>query len=160
MDLIKGNGQNILIVEDTEENIIFFSTFLKKANYEVVQARDGKEAFDIFKEKGEKLSLILMDIQMPVMDGIAAVKKIREYESKEGKDSMTILALTADAMAGDEKRCLDAGFDGYIAKPFRINGILKKIDSAIRNREEQGTVPGFMSTVMNNEELGSMTRKH
>ncbi|PLX17682.1 MAG: response regulator [Candidatus Muiribacterium halophilum] len=131
MDLIKGNGQKILIVEDTEENIIFLTTFLNKADYNVLQARDGKEALDILGSEKD-ISLVLMDIQMPVMDGIAAIKELRKLEEKGQKDPMYVFALTAHAMAGDEERCLEAGFDGYIAKPFRIKDILKKIDDVIK----------------------------
>ncbi|MCK9224653.1 MAG: response regulator [Candidatus Muirbacterium halophilum] len=123
---IEGNNETILIVEDTKENILFLKAFLSRANYNVIFAHNGLEAFDMYRARKD-ITLVLMDIQMPVMDGMEAIKNIREYENINSDINKPVIALTGHAMAGDEIRFIQAGFSDYISKPFRINEILSKI---------------------------------
>lgn len=102
----------ILIVDDNSQNLYLARFLLEQSGYEVDEAYDGQEAIDYCKNN--TVELILMDIQMPVMDGLTATKIIKEEISKD----ITIIALTAKAMAGDEEDIITAGCDGYIKKPI------------------------------------------
>jgi osomolarity two-component system sensor histidine kinase NIK1 len=109
----------ILLVEDNllNQRIVTFS--LKKYNHNVVIANNGVEAIDLFRER--KFDVILMDIMMPVMDGIEATVKIREIETSENIERRTpIIALTANTMDNDRDKCISFGMDEFMAKPFDI----------------------------------------
>ena len=116
---------NILLVEDNllNQRIVTFS--LKKFNHDVIIANNGLEALDRFRER--KFHLILMDIMMPVMDGLEATIKIREEEHLTGAEKRTpIIALTANTMDNDRDKCISYGMDEFMSKPFDIER-LKKI---------------------------------
>lgn len=115
---------NILLVEDNSINqkIVLLSLKNKVRNIEV--ANNGKEALDKFGTT--KYDLILMDIQMPVMNGIVATKKIRELESSTNTHT-PIIAITANALSGDKETCLAAGMNEYISKPFEVEILLQKM---------------------------------
>jgi osomolarity two-component system sensor histidine kinase NIK1 len=116
---------NILLVEDNllNQRIVTFS--LKKFNHDVVIANNGLEALERFREK--KFHVILMDIMMPVMDGLEATIKIREEEQLTGVETRTpIIALTANTMDNDRDKCISYGMDEFMSKPFDI-GRLKTI---------------------------------
>lgn len=106
-------GKRILLVEDNFINQQVAREILQKAGIRVVLAENGKDALD--KIKQETFDLVLMDIQMPEMDGYRATKMIRR--DKRFK-SLPIIAMTAQAMSGDKEKCLAAGMDDYIAKPI------------------------------------------
>lgn len=109
---------SVLLIEDNLLNRKFAIAILKKAGYDYDIAENGKIGIKKFKEK--KYDLILMDIQMPIMDGIIATKKIREIEKQRGtKDRVIIIAVTAYALENDRKNCLEAGMDEYISKPYK-----------------------------------------
>ena len=114
----------ILVVEDNEKNLVLMRDVLSYFGYEVLEARDGLECIDMAVEHCP--GLILMDIQMPVMSGVDAMKNLRmRSETKE----IRILAVTSLAMQGDRERLLGEGFDGYIQKPIdlvELPGIVKK----------------------------------
>ena len=113
----------ILLVEDYKHSQIIVTRLLKKNNFEsIVVVENGQEALDAVKE--QKYDLILMDMQMPVMNGFEATRKIRELENY--KDT-PIVALTAFAMKGDREKCLDAGATDYIPKPIDSQEFLKKV---------------------------------
>lgn len=114
-----GDGLNILLVEDNllNQRIVTFS--LKKFNHEVIIANNGVEAVERFREK--KFDVILMDIMMPVMDGLEATIKIREEELLNKTERRTpIIALTANTMDNDRDKCISYGMDDFLAKPFDI----------------------------------------
>ncbi|MBC8003916.1 MAG: response regulator [Verrucomicrobia bacterium] len=114
-----GEMMKILLVEDNllNQRIVLFS--LKKFNHEVTIANNGQEAVDQFKEN--KFDVILMDIMMPVMDGLEATVKIREIEEIHKSDKRTpIIALTANTMDNDRTKCLSYGMDEFMSKPFEI----------------------------------------
>jgi len=120
-----GERLKILLVEDNllNQRIVTFS--LKKYNHEVTIANDGVEALERFKE--QKFDVILMDIMMPVMDGLEATVKIREIESLDTFNKRTpIIALTANTMDNDRDKCISYGMDDFMSKPFDIE-LLKSI---------------------------------
>ena len=103
----------ILVIEDNEQNLYLMTILLEKNGYEVVQARDGREGIEL--ATSVKPTLILLDIQLPVMDGYAVAKELR---SNEKFADVPIVAVTSYAMAGDRERVLAAGATGYIEKPI------------------------------------------
>ena len=120
----------ILLAEDNMSNILILSDYLEKFNYRIVQALDGKEAI----EKADEFlpDLILMDIQMPVMDGLEAIRNLRQ----DPRFSQTpIMALTALAMPGDLERCLEAGATDYITKPVKMKELRNKISEWLDKKE-------------------------
>lgn len=106
-------SEKILIVEDNEINMKLIKAILKTKGYILVEAKDGEEALQAVVR--ERPDLILMDIQIPKIDGLEATRRIRKMEEL---GNTLIIALTAHAMEGDREKILDAGCDGYIAKPI------------------------------------------
>ncbi len=118
----------ILLVEDNEINQKIVLLSLSKQVSQIDVAKNGKLALEMFGLK--QYDLILMDIMMPVMDGIIATKKIREIEST-GETHIPIIAITANALAGDRENCLAAGVDNYIAKPFQADVLIKMMQNLL-----------------------------
>lgn len=119
----------ILVVEDIKSNMYLVSFILKKAGYNVLQAWSGEEGVAIAVEK--RPDLILMDLQLPGIDGLEAAKKIRA----SGVDgTIPIIALTSFAMTGDRKRALAAGCTGYIEKPINTTTILSEIENFLHRK--------------------------
>lgn len=119
---------NVLLVEDNIINQKIVVLNLEKIVKNIDIATNGKEALDKFGTS--KYDIILMDIQMPVMDGIVATKKIREIEAST--NSFTpIIAITANAMSGDRETCLAVGMDDYISKPFQVGELLEKMKNLL-----------------------------
>jgi two-component system, sensor histidine kinase and response regulator len=110
----------ILVAEDNAVNQALVVRVLAKMGHASVVANNGKEALAL--ASGQKFDLVFMDVQMPEMDGLSASAAIREHEKNSGK-RLPIFAMTAYAMKGDRERCLQAGMDGYIAKPVRFSDI-------------------------------------
>jgi two-component system cell cycle response regulator DivK len=106
-------SQTILIVEDNDKNRELVKDILDLHGYKVLEAEDGVEGVAMVKEHVP--DLVIMDIQMPVMDGITSAKIIKSDPATKGT---TMIALTSFAMKGDRERFMDAGFDDYIAKPI------------------------------------------
>lgn len=106
----------ILVVEDYEPNLLVAGTFLEQFGYQWDEARSGGEALEKFKQGG--YTCILMDVQMPGMDGCEATIKIRMLETESGWKRTPIIGMTAHALQGDRERCIEAGMDDYLAKPF------------------------------------------
>ena len=126
----------ILLVEDTPLNIKLITKLLTPLGHTVVVAENGRLGVDAVKR--ESFDAVLMDVQMPVMDGLEATKEIRKWESGNNHQSsiqrVPIVAMTAGAMKGDKKKCLDAGMDGYISKPIKIKEIMPAIQSIIERK--------------------------
>ena len=141
----------ILLVEDYPTNQQVTMRNLNAAGYDAELAENGLEAVDLFRKK--RFDLILMDMQMPVMDGYEAIGKIREIESKYGCDETSpdplllripIVAVTAHAMKGDQEKCIEAGADDYLTKPLRKNKLLAVIEKWTKNRQiENERLPTF-----------------
>ena len=117
----------ILLAEDNAVNRKLARTLLEKHGCTVVIATNGREAIDVLDR--DKVDLVLMDVQMPSMDGLEATRAIRERERSAG-EHLHIIALTAHAMKGDRERCLAAGADDYLTKPIRTTDLLAAIDRA------------------------------
>jgi CheY-like chemotaxis protein len=113
----------ILLVEDNENNSQTISTYLEYKGYRLITASNGKEAIEIINQT--KPDLILMDVQMPVMDGLEATRQIR---SNPKFTQIPIIALTALAMPGDRDRCLAAGMNDYLSKPIRMKQLTTIIE--------------------------------
>ena len=116
----------ILLAEDNVVNQRLAARILEKAGHSVLIARNGKEAMAALQR--ETIDLVLMDVQMPEMDGFEAARAIRKDETAK-KKHIPIIAMTAHAMTGDRDRCLAAGMDGYITKPIRAHDLLSLIEN-------------------------------
>ena len=129
---IKIDGLNLLLVEDNELNAEIAETLLSDEGAAVTVAKDGSQAVNIFKEKPEgSFDAILMDIMMPVMDGLTATKKIRTLNHPDAK-KIPIIAMTANAFKEDKEKCLAAGMNAHLAKPIEIENVKKVLCEQIR----------------------------
>ena len=115
----------VLVAEDNEFNQELAASLLKKRGHVAVIAGNGKAALAAWER--EPFDLILMDVQMPEMDGFAATQAIRAKERRQASDHVPIIALTAHAMKGDRERCLAAGMDAYVSKPIRAAELFEAI---------------------------------
>lgn len=115
----------VLLVEDYPANILVATTYLEELGYDYDLAANGAEA--IKKAAENAYAAILMDVQMGDIDGFEATRLIRMQEKHVGKPNTLIIGMTAHALAGDRERCIDAGMDDYIAKPFHPNTLKSKL---------------------------------
>ena len=114
--------KKVLVIEDNETNLYLMRTILQKLGFQVIEAQDGASGVELARD--EKPDLILMDIQLPVMDGFEATKKIRTI--KEMKN-IPIIAITSYAMVGDKERILNAGCTAYIEKPIEPRSFIEEL---------------------------------
>lgn len=121
----------ILIVEDNEKNRKLFKLVLGSIGHELLLAENGEEGLRTAKET--RPDLILMDIQMPVMDGISALKALK---SDEDMRDIPVIALTSYAMKGDRERLIDVGFTGYIAKPVNVDEFTNMVGEVLKGRHD------------------------
>jgi two-component system, cell cycle response regulator DivK len=117
------NNRVVLITEDEEVNFYYLKTLLQRADAKVLRAKNGKEAVDIISEYKGAIDLILMDLNMPVMDGYEAMRII-----KSRHPSIPIIAQTAYTLNNDRNRCLQAGFNDYIAKPINRLALYRMVN--------------------------------
>jgi len=118
----------ILLAEDNPVNQKFAVRTIEKAGHTVVVTHNGREAVEAWKQGGH--DVVLMDVQMPEMDGFEATGRIRELEKDQGRRT-PIIAMTANAMKGDKERCLEAGMDGYISKPVKRQILFAEINRVL-----------------------------
>ena len=118
--------KQILIVDDDKKNIKLLHDILNASGYDTIEAYDGKKAVELSKQ--EKPDLILMDIQMPLMNGLEAIKIIK---ADPATHHIPIFALTAFAMSGDRERFIQAGCDDYVSKPYNISELLEKVKTIL-----------------------------
>ena len=116
------NNKVVLITEDEEVNFFYLKTLLKKTEATVIRAKNGKEAVDIIARHAGEIDLILMDINMPVMDGYEAMRII-----KSKHPNLPIIAQTAYTLNNDRIKCLKAGFNDYIAKPINRVALFRMV---------------------------------
>jgi CheY-like chemotaxis protein len=126
-----GHGVGILLVEDTPVNQVLGRAILEKQGFEVVLAEDGQRAVEA--AGGRTFDIILMDMQMPNMDGLEATRLIRQEERASGRMPVPIIAMTANAMESDRARCMEAGMDAFLAKPFRRQEIMAVLGRFLRS---------------------------
>lgn len=119
-------GRTVLLVDDDMRSLFSLTQILESSGLHVIQACDGADALEKISENIERLDCVLMDVMMPVMDGIQATKKIR---SELNVPYLPIIALTAQAMSADRGRCLQAGANDYLAKPFEVSELLTAVEA-------------------------------
>ncbi|EFJ24883.1 pseudo response regulator [Selaginella moellendorffii] len=128
--------KRILLVEDNLVNQKVASRLLQKHGHIVTVVGDGVQAIAAVDANRDNIDLILMDIQMPIMDGLEATRRIREQEARDGLRKMPIIGLTAHAMRGYEDTCFSAGMDSYMGKPFEIRKLLAAIEMVATGKQE------------------------
>ena len=129
-------GRHVLVVEDNIVNRKVIQVMLEKQHVIATCVGDGRQAVDILKQGGE-FDLILMDCQMPVMDGFLATEQIRQWESAQGTRRLPIIALTAGAFEEDQQRCLAAGMDDFLTKPVSLPVLLKTMTRWLATEQKQ-----------------------
>ena len=142
----------ILIAEDTIANQHLVEAVLTQRGHQVVLVDNGKEAVEAYADIF--FDLVLMDAQMPVMDGFDATTRIRALEEERGTHT-PIIALTARAIKGDKERCLEAGMDGYLSKPFKPEELLEAIDHCLVDLDEKNKY----KVPKKNENMSDMTKE-
>ncbi len=115
--------KTILLVEDNEDNLVVYRTILEHVGYAVIEARDGEEGVSQAREHHP--DLILMDISIPKMDGWEATQRLK---SEDGTRSIPIIALTAHALEEDRQKAVQAGCDGYLAKPVEPRRVVQEVE--------------------------------
>ena len=132
------SGKKVLLVEDNAINMEIARVILEEEKLDITEAKNGKEALDIFRNsEAGKYDFIIMDVMMPVMDGLEATKAIRMLNREDAK-RIPIIAMTANAFEEDRKACLDAGMDEHIGKPINIP-LLKQVMIKLVSRRENAT---------------------
>lgn len=121
-----GEGEYIMLVDDDDRNIFALSAVLRSRarGMKVIVARDGQQCLDLLRQNNN-MSVVLLDMMMPIMDGYQTLKEIRNDDNLK---HLLVIALTAQAMKGDMERCIEAGADDYCSKPVNIDELLKKIE--------------------------------
>ncbi len=122
---------SILLAEDNEINCYVAKSLLERDGHKVVVAKNGAEAIEAMNDSANKFDIILMDIHMPVVDGIEASKKIRELEDVN-KKKIPIIALTANILQEEKERCLEAGIDSFLTKPITPERLNQEMNSLLR----------------------------
>jgi CheY-like chemotaxis protein len=123
-------GKRILLAEDIEVNRKLITLFLEETGIEIDEAENGVAAVEKFSAAPDRYSAILMDIQMPVLDGLSAVRQIRA-SGLPGAQTVPIIAMTANAFKEDQDQSLEAGMNGHITKPIDIPTLLKTLSTMI-----------------------------
>jgi two-component system, sensor histidine kinase and response regulator len=129
----------LLVAEDNQVNQKLAMRVLQKWDHQVTIARNGKEAYDLLL-CNPGFDAVLMDVEMPILNGFEVTAKIRAHEKTTG-DHIPIIAMTAHAMVGDKARCLDAGMDGYVTKPLRPEELYTLLEGVAARRASQEVVP-------------------
>jgi len=115
-------GERVLIVEDNEKNTKLFRDVLQAAGYVTLEAATGEDAIEL--AVAHEPALVLMDVQLPGIDGVETLGRLR---GDERTATIPVVALTAQAMSGDRERFLDVGFDGYLSKPIDIVELIQAV---------------------------------
>ncbi len=136
------HGLKILLVEDSEDNRLLVQLYLNKTQHQLETAENGAVAVTMVKKK--RYHLILMDMQMPVMDGYTATRQIRAWEEQQNRTPTPIVALTSNALKGDMEKCLEAGCSDYVSKPIRkdiLLDTLTKYSKKLQKQDESRVAP-------------------
>lgn len=131
-DYYKDYSKKILLADDNYMNIAITTEILALKNYDVDVAKNGIEVLKIIKRI--KYDVILMDVQMPFLDGVETTKMIRRLEQENKLGHVPIIAFTAHALEGDRERFLSVGMDGYISKPFEIQNLYNVIEETVKEQ--------------------------
>ncbi|MDA0768706.1 MAG: GAF domain-containing protein [Chloroflexi bacterium] len=122
---------HVLLVEDNEVNQVLAARVLEKQGHTLALAKHGEEALALLEES--TFDLVLMDVQMPVMDGLETTRLIRDRETETG-EHLPIIAMTANAMKGDREKCLEAGMDDYVSKPLLTQVLFEAMANVLENK--------------------------
>jgi CheY-like chemotaxis protein len=123
-------GRHVLLAEDNSGNILVATCLLATYGYSYDLARNGKEALAMLD--ANTYDVVLMDVQMPEMDGLEVTRRLREREKATGSERLPVIGMTAYALPEDRRRCLQAGMDGYIAKPFNHQELVNILQRVIK----------------------------
>jgi CheY-like chemotaxis protein len=134
-----GEGVRILAAEDNPTNQLILRAILEPLGVEVTIAADGREAVDAFRTR--PFDLILMDVQMPVTDGIRATEEIRRMEAEEGRAGIPIIALSANVMAHQTAEYLAVGMNAVVGKPFEAEALYAAIAEQLAGGEADAPAP-------------------
>ena len=129
----RGTGLRVLLAEDNPVNALLARTMLEKAGCRVIEARHGKDVLALL-ESGPIPDMIVMDVEMPELDGLETTRRIRQREAKSSSSRVPILALTANSSRADREECLAAGMDGHLSKPFDRQDLDEAIVKLVRRR--------------------------
>ena len=125
----------ILVAEDNLINLRLLETILKQHHFQVTLVDNGQKAVDAYLK--EPFDLVLMDIDMPVMDGLMANRLIKEIDKRDNRGFTPVIALTAHALIGDRERILGAGLDAHLAKPIDKNFLLQTIERYLKQADQK-----------------------
>lgn len=128
------SAATVLIVEDNPVNLLMVQNILKQTGLHILSATDGKQAVNIFKDNN--INLILMDCQMPIMDGFVATKQIRRIEVTRAT-RIPVIALTANAFTENRQSCIAAGMDDFLSKPFKKAQLLDLVERWLSNTQSE-----------------------
>jgi len=126
------NGQHILVAEDNTINQMVISGLLKKLNLKTTLVNNGQQAVDYYQQPETPVDLILMDWEMPEVDGVTASRMIRQWEKDQNLHSTPIIALTAHALAGYEEQVYDAGMQQMLTKPINKDLLIQTFDAYLK----------------------------
>ena len=135
---IANRSLNVLLAEDNNVNQQLMIRILERANHQVTIANNGREAVDF--ATSQDFDVVLMDVQMPIMDGVQATEEIRRFEQTTGR-RLPIIALTAHAMKGDRDKCLASGMDAYISKPIQVDELMRALAEKVQAPQGQVASP-------------------
>ena len=127
---------NILIIEDNEQNLYLVTFILEKYGHNVIQARNGQAGIDIVKDTCP--DLVLLDIQLPIMDGYHVARELRKILG----DAIPIIAITSYAVPGDREKAMEAGCSDYITKPINPDTFMTGIEQYLDNQAQSGDSTG------------------
>lgn len=119
----------VLIIDDDQRNTFALSAMLKAKGYEVIVTNNMVEAFAVLEKRANEIGIILLDMMMPGMDGYEAIPVLK---STEIYTHIPVVAVTAQAMAGDREKCIEAGADNYVAKPVDVDVLLNILEEYIK----------------------------
>jgi CheY-like chemotaxis protein len=125
-DILDWSNKTILVAEDEEINFLYIETLLMKTGANILHAWNGQQAVDMVKDNPQ-VSLVLMDIKMPIMDGYKATGEIEKL-----RPALPVIAQTAYTLSDDKIKCLDAGCDDYLSKPIRKNILYSILDIQLK----------------------------
>jgi CheY-like chemotaxis protein len=129
---------NILVAEDNLINLRLLETILQQQNFKVTAVDNGQKAVDAYLQ--ESFDLVLMDIDMPIMDGLTANRLIKEINKRDNRKFIPVIALTAHALIGDRERIIGAGLDAHLAKPIDKNFLLQTIERYLKLAKEDKNI--------------------
>lgn len=130
-------GKKVLIVEDNKLNIMLLEDVLKRMGCLTSVSMSGTQAIDMIKQ--ESFDVCLMDVQMPDLSGLDATMQIRYFEETTTRNRLPIIALTAYATSEDKEKCINAGMDDFVAKPFKINDLVKTISTTLQKAHKDNS---------------------